>query len=142
MGRPMTPIPMKPICMVVYPFRLLHFDDDGSSCDNITLAVVDVAYFARARGSNSMLHFHGAEDDEYLALLHYVPVTRLDFDDGSGHWCGEGLLRSGDAVSTRGTVHVGRLAPLQAIQLPAQIYLCLAVDMLHVGLKLFWPPIE
>src|SRR6266705_1661088 len=44
-----------------------------------------------------MLHFHGAEDYEYLA-------------------------------------------PLQAKQLPAQIDMCLAIDMLYVGLKLFCSP--
>ncbi len=140
MGRPMTPMPMKPICMVIYPFCLFHFDDDGSAFDNIALLVVDVPYFARVGGSDGMLHFHGAEDYEYLALLHHVPVMRLNFDDGSGHRRGERFLRSGDAASTRGYVHVGRLAPLQAKQLPAQIDMCLAIDMLYVGLKLFCSP--
>src|SRR6266567_8296145 len=118
MGRPMTPIPIKPSCMVVYPFRSFHFDNDGSAFDNVSLLVVDVPYLARVGGGDGMFHFHSAENDEYLALLHCVPIAHLDFGDGSGHGRGERFLQAGDAAPTRSYVHVGRLPPLQAIQLP------------------------
>src|SRR5258708_20174509 len=100
MGRPMTPMPMKPICMVVYPFRSFHFDADASAFDDVALPVVDVPYFARVGGGDGMLHFHVAEDYEYLALLHHVPVIPRNFDDSSSPLRGARFLRTGDAAST------------------------------------------
>src|SRR2546429_3558894 len=79
-GRPMTPIPIKPICIIVvflnfYRFViiclflwyfLLHFSQHNSSFYYRTFLIKDMAYFACVRSCDGMFHFHGVEDHQYL----------------------------------------------------------------------------
>src|SRR5579884_2416611 len=61
MGRPMTPIPINPTCMIQMILSF-HFYDDRSTFDNLALMAVNTPYLAFIGSHNGMLHLHGAQD--------------------------------------------------------------------------------
>src|SRR5579883_440074 len=90
MGRPMTPMPIKPICIEV--LSLFHFDQHGPAFDDISLFVVDMPNLASVGGGDRVLHLHSGQDEQDLALLHLLAILHLHLHNGSGHRRGQGLL--------------------------------------------------
>src|SRR6266699_160505 len=130
MGRPMTPMPIKPICMLICPFRLFHFDEHSLSLNNIALLVVNPPHLALVRRNDRMLHFHGAEDDQYLAMLHHLTILYLHFDDSSRHWRGERFLGAGRIAAVRGRINIWRLTSFKPVHLSMNNDLRLVIQAL------------
>src|SRR5215467_12404770 len=102
MGLPMTPRPIKPICMIVFLsfpkvyilclLSVLHFDYGRTPSDYSTFLVIDMLYLSVVRCCNRVFHLHGAENDQNLVGLNYITIVHLYFDDGTGHGSDERLL--------------------------------------------------
>src|SRR5947207_891237 len=136
MGRPMTPMPIKPICMLICPFRLFHFDENRSAFHNIALLVMNTPHFALVRRNDRMLHFHGAEDDQYLAMLHRLTILYLHFDDGTSHWRGECFLGAGRITAMRGRIDIWRLSSFKPVHLSMNNDLRLVIQALDISANL------
>src|SRR5438270_7967870 len=93
----MTPIPINPICIknILSCFSLaslvgdqeilFHFNKRCSAFDDRPLLIMYTAHFTCIGGHNGMLHLHGAENHQHLALFHAITFVYLDFYDGSRH---------------------------------------------------------
>src|SRR5256884_2329159 len=111
--------------------------DDGA------FSVKDMPYFAGIGSNDGMLHLHGTEDYQHLALFHCIAIVCPNLDNGTSHRCREHFLSMGDITAFRGSVYVRGLTPRQLIKTPVEYDIYPFFEALYIGSRLAcFPPEE
>src|SRR6266567_3604370 len=118
-----------------------HFNDGRSTIDDRAFSVKDMPYFAGIGSNDGMLHLHGTEDYQHLALFHCIAIVCPNLDNGTSHRCREYFLRMGDITAFRGSVYVRGLTSRQLIKTPVEYDFYPFFEALYIGSRLAcFPP--
>src|SRR5579859_6441 len=116
--------------------HLFHLHDGRTTSHNPSFWKIHMAHDTSIGGGNSMLHLHGTQYYQHLALFNCFTVSNLDFNNCSSHRRGQLFLRLSWIEPLCSCIDIGRLSSFQPVHLSMHIYLRLIFLVLYIGAHL------